>query len=183
MFTEFSVAEHLNKLKQTVSQTRHTQNAADLAKLNTLISKFSPEQQRALRRAISGTSLWLLHLKGIILTCPAPYEFKDGLAIRYLWHPADLPACCDSCGADFTLQHSMDCKNGGLVIQWHNEVRDCLGDISSEEWPSVIKQSIVREADPSSNDVDLKLDLGIRGVWSPQTEALFDIHITDTDAL
>ena len=36
------VPGHLSKLKQTVSQTRHTQNAADLAKLNTLISKFSP---------------------------------------------------------------------------------------------------------------------------------------------
>ena len=56
----------------------------------------------------------------------------NGLAIRYLRHPADLPACCDGCGADFTLQHGMDCKKGGLVIQRHNEVRDCLGDISSE---------------------------------------------------
>ena len=32
---------------------------------------------------------------------------------------------------------------------------DCLGDISSEVWPSVIKEPIVREADPSSNDVGL----------------------------
>ena len=77
----------------------------------------------------------------------------------------------------------MDCKKGGLVIQRHNEVRDCLGDISSEVWPSVIKEPIVRETDPSSNDVGLRLDLGVRGVWSPQTEALFDIHIIDTDAL
>ena len=49
----------------------------------------------------------------------------------------------------------MDCKKGGLEIQRHNEVRDCLGDISSEVWPSVIKEPIVREADPSSNDVGL----------------------------
>ena len=54
-------------------------------------------------------------------------------------------------------------------------MRDCLRDISSEVWPSVIKELIVREADPSSNDVGLRLDLGVRGVWSPQTEALFDI--------
>eukprot|EP00731_Ephydatia_muelleri_P009682 Em0005g268a len=63
----------------------------------------------------------------------------DGLAISYLRH---LFACCDGCGADFTLQHGMDCKKGGLVIQRHNEVRDCLGDISSEVWPSVIKEPI-----------------------------------------
>ena len=46
----------------------------------------------------------------------------------------------------------------------------------------MIKKQIVREADPSSNDVGLRLDLGVRGVWSPQTETLFDIRIIDTDA-
>ena len=56
-----------------------------------------------------------------------------------------------------------------------------MGDISSEVWPSVIKEPIVREADPSSNDVGLRLDLGVRGVWSPQTEVLFDIRIINTN--
>ena len=68
------------------------------------------------------------------------------------------------------------------MIQRHNEVRDCLGDISSEVWPSVIKKPIVKEADPSSNDVGLRVDLEVRGVWSPQTVTLFDIRIIDTDA-
>ena len=31
-------------------------------------------------------------------------------------------------------------------------------------------------------DGSLIADLGIRGVWSPQSEALFDIRVTDTDA-
>ena len=46
----------------------------------------------------------------------------------------------------------------------------------------MIKQPIVREADPSSNGVGLRLDLGVRGVWSPQIELLFDIRIMDSDA-
>ena len=59
-FREFSVAEHLSKLKETVSQACHTQNAADMAKLNILISTFSPECQRALRSAeTSDISSWL----------------------------------------------------------------------------------------------------------------------------
>ena len=29
---------------------------------------------------------------------------------------------------------------------------------------------------------DLIADLGIRGFWQPQTEALFDIRVVDTDA-
>ena len=35
-------------------------------------------------------------------------------------------------------------------------------------WLQVIKESVVREGDPASNDPDLHLDLGIRGVWQPQ---------------
>ena len=46
---------------------------------------------------------------------------------------------------------------------------------------SVIKEPIVRETDPSSNNVglSLRLDLGVRGVWSPQRRCL----IIDTDTL
>ena len=32
------------------------------------------------------------------------------------------------------------------------------------------------------DDGTLIADLGVRGVWSPQSEALFDIRVTDTDA-
>ena len=50
-------------------------------------------------------------------------------------------------------------------------------------WPSVFKEPVVREADPLQNDVGLRLDLGVREMWSNhQTEALFDIRIIDTDA-
>ena len=89
----------------------------------------------------------------------SPNEFRDGLAVCYLRHPADLPSCCDGCGAHFTLQHEMDCKKGGLVIQRYNEVRGCLGDMSSEVWPSVLKEPVVRETGPVSNY--LRLDLGV----------------------
>ena len=41
-----------------------------------------------------------------------------------------------------------------------------------------------RKGDPiaASNDPSLRLDLGIRGVWQPQVEALLDIRVIDTDA-
>ena len=50
-------------------------------------------------------------------------------------------------------------------------------------WPQVIREPAVREGDPASDDPGLHLDLGIRGVWQPQVEALFDIRMIDTDAL
>ena len=38
------------------------------------------------------------------------------------------------------------------------------------------------EGEPASDDPDLRLDLGIRDLWHPQLEALFDIRVIDTDA-
>ena len=43
-------------------------------------------------------------------------------------------------------------------------------------WPQVIKEPIVKEGDPAMNDP------GIRGVWQPQVEVLFDIQVVDTNA-
>ena len=112
----------------------------------------------------------------------APVQFRDGLALRYLRHLSNLPAKCDGCGANFTLQHALDCKKGRLVILRHNEIHDCIGNLASQVWPPVIKEPIVNEATATSSDPGLRLDLGIRGVWQPQVEALFDVRVIDTDA-
>ena len=81
----------------------------------------------------------------------------------------------------FNLQHARDCKKGGLVTLRHNEVRDALGDIASMAYKDVVREPIVREANDSLGMPALIADLGVRGVWQPQTE-LFDIRVVDTDA-
>ena len=43
-------------------------------------------------------------------------------------------------------------------------------------------EPIVRDADYQSGSSALVADLGVRGVWLPQAEALFDVRIVDTDA-
>ena len=80
------------------------------------------------------------------------------------------------------LQHALDCKTGGLVIQRHNEVRDCLGDMAAQVWSQVVREPIVKEADSKADGPGLRADLGIQGVWTPQVEALLDIKVIDTDA-
>ena len=52
-----------------------------------------------------------------------------------------------------------------------------LADVA---WGQVVKEPIVREATISTPA--LITDLAVRGVWTPQTEALFDIRVIDTDA-
>ena len=39
----------------------------------------------------------------------------------------------------------------------------------------------MREADSETGAPALVVDLAVHGVWSPQTEALFDIRVIDTD--
>ena len=79
-----------------------------------------------------------------------------------------------------SLDHFLSCKKGGLIIQRHNELHDAIGDLATPLWGQVRREPIVSEG--SVNDEGLVADLGIRGVWSPQTEALFDVRVCDTDA-
>ena len=109
-------------------------------------------------------------------------EFCDALANRYHQPLSKLPADCDGCGLEFTLQHALDCRKGGLMIQWHNEVRDVLGDLASIAFRDVIREPIVRYADPVRGLPALIADLSVRGVWAAKTKVLFDIHVMDTDA-
>lgn len=64
------------------------------------------------------------------------------------------------------MQHALDCMVGGLVIQRHNELALAI----------LLQRCgrIVREAEKNVGDSRLRLDLGVRGVWQPQAEALFD---------
>ena len=73
-------------------------------------------------------------------------EFRDALAMRYQRPLLRMPATCDGCGAAFNLEHALDCRKGGLVIQRHNEIRDALGDLASIAFRNVLKEPIVKEA-------------------------------------
>ena len=57
--------------------------------------------------------------------------------------------------------------------------------MAAQVWSQVVHEPIVKlkEADSKADGPGLKADLGIRGVWTPQVEALFDIKVIDTDAL
>ena len=86
------------------------------------------------------------------------------------------------CGHLFSLSHALSCRKGGLIIQRHNEIRDAIGDLASQVWSQVRREPVVRESDTDNESPTLVADLGVRGVWLPQSEALLDIRVIDTDA-
>ena len=130
-------------------------------KLDTILATLSPGRQHAIMRVDKGkTSSWPMTL--LLQICHfdlAPVQFREGLALSYLRHPSNAPAKRDGCGADFTLQHVLDCKKGGLVTLCHNEIHDLIGELASQVWPQVIKELIVNEATVATGDPGLRLDL------------------------
>jgi len=91
-----------------------------------------------------------------------------------------LPSVRNGCGASLSIEHAFDFHFGGLVSHRHNEVHDAFGDLASLVWSPVTKEPIV--CDNSADADTLIADLCVCGVWGPQTEALFDIRVVDTDA-
>ena len=71
------------------------------------------------------------------------------------------------------------CK-GSLVTQHHNEMRSILVDWAALVYRDVIHEPIVQEG--GDGVLAFIADLGIRGVWFPQMEALFDVRVTEGNA-
>ena len=64
-------------------------------------------------------------------------EFRDGLALCYNKPLLALPGVCDGCGKSFSLDHGLNCPNGGNIIRRHNEVRDVAGQLASMAYSHV----------------------------------------------
>ncbi len=69
-----------------------------------------------------------------------------------------------------------------MVLLRHNEIRDALGDLAGLVRRDIKREPFVREANVAEGIPALVADLGVRGVWQHQADALFDIRVIDTDA-
>ena len=56
------------------------------------------------------------------------HEFRDAVKLHYDWPIPECPSIY-VCGANFSVDHAMVCKRGGLVIQPHNEVHDLEAEL------------------------------------------------------
>ena len=111
-----------------------------------------------------------------------PEEFRDSMACRYAKTPQALQAWCDGCGGAFDMNHALDCKNGGLVYQRHNELRDENIDLNRKAgFSQVISEPIIEYADENGFG-EKRGDWSVRGFWVSQRVAVFDTRIFNAHA-
>ena len=51
-----------------------------------------------------------------------------------------------------------------------------------DTYKEVVRELVLTESDDAQNIPALMADLSVRGVWQPQTVALLDVRVIDTDA-
>ena len=147
--TEFSLADHVINLKESRLDGRSCLDRLERERFEEVFRDLGTREKRAVLRGVEGKiSNWLnvipLYEHQFDLS---PVEFRDAISLRYGRQLLGLPAYCDGCGDNFSIQHALDCKKGGLVIQRHNEIRDSLGEVCAMVFSEVVREPVVREAD------------------------------------
>ena len=117
-----------------------------------------PEQTKtpADLAAEKGASSWLtfIPVKDVDFTLTNG-EFKDAIHTRNDWQISETPSAC-VCGVVFDVDHPMVCRQGGFIIQRHNELRDLeaqmlkmvCNDVQIEPVPQEINGEVLK---PSTN--------------------------------
>ena len=132
---------------------------------------------------LKGASAWLTSLplksEGYVLN---KREFFDALALRYRWNLKYLPTRC-VCGKQFSMDHAMQCLNGGYVIRRHDRIRDIFAKLLDGVAHGV---EIEPRLQPLSGEVlrtganveeGARLDFAGKGFWQQCEMAYFDVKV------
>ena len=92
-----------------------------------------------------------------------------------------LPSC-NGCGQLITTSHALDCRKGGLVVQRHSKICDTIYDLTSLVFNQDTREPVIQDRSDDPQQEALVADIKARGVWQPQTTAIFDIRVIDSDA-
>ena len=130
-----------------------------------------------------GASIWLTSLPlrefGFRLN---KQQFEDALCLRYNLPLKDVPRRC-ACGADYSIDHCLSCKNGGYVSIRHNAVRDTTSEILKEVCKDVRVEPallpVTGEDLPAGSNVSdgARADVSALGFWMPLSRAFFDVRV------
>ena len=110
--------------------------------------------------------------------------FRNVLAHRYGWLPANTPTSC-ACGAAFSVEQALSCPKGGFPSIRHNEIRDYTAyllsaichNVSTEPHLQPITGEVPTSASANFQD-GARLDVAADGFWGSRFErAFFDVKV------
>ena len=110
--------------------------------------------------------------------------FRDAIALRYGWTPADLPTSC-VCGSRFSVEHALSCPRGAFPIIRHNEIRDLTASVLTEVCHDVrvepdlqpITDETMTAATANTSD-GARLDIAMNRFWGGRFERTFvDVRV------
>jgi hypothetical protein len=138
--------------------------------------------------------MWLstipTHFNGSVL---GNEEFHDGIRLRYMKAPDNLPIKCNRCNSEFSVGHAHQCKKGCLVTRRHDEINYELANLMQlafkksvvQAGPQVFNGSSATTSNNPSPIVDAsgeRGDLLVRGFWENGMDAIINVCCVDTDA-
>ena len=122
---------------------------------------------------------------------------------EYGINTSDLQFHCDGCGSAFSLCHTLDCQNGGLIMAHQNELHDGVVNLAEKFFtPAHVRNNYkiftgravqgreTKEKEkgkcteaPPPEEVEEKEDLLIRDLWTQGTESIHVMRVVNTDAV
>ena len=93
-----------------------------------------------------------------------------------------LPVKC-VCGKAFTIDHAMQCVNGGFIHKRHDKIRDIVAKLLNEVAydvriePPLEPLTGEQLPDTANGDLEARLDVAARGFWQDGAMAFFDVRV------
>ena len=132
-----------------------------------------------------GASIWLTSLPiadhSFHLSKAA---FRNALSLRYGWTPLRLHSHC-SCGASFTVDHTLLCPCGGFPTIRHNELRDMCAELLTETCHDVCIEPVLHPLSGEEMSMataaigdDAHPDIAASRFWGGRFQrTFFDVHV------
>ncbi|BES95058.1 Hypothetical protein NTJ_07867 [Nesidiocoris tenuis] len=176
---QLDTVEHEEQVRRTLAAARQQRMRTDQERSNIILEALP---FRSVRRIVDGNaSQWL---SAIPLTADnldlSPTQFRDALSMRYGRDPTGLPAMCDGCGENFSLNHALNCKRGGQVKRGHDQIRDSVAAMAKLAWRGVTVEPVMQEGDDGLPG--LVADIQVHGVWDRERASFFDTRVINADA-
>ena len=172
---------HTQCVHQASTKARKARVEEETGTVETAVTAARPAAKRRLERIRRTGACWSLvpnKLNGITMTKD---EFFDNVRLRYGWKPVGLCERCDGCNTPFMVEHALECKKGGLVMQRHDNTRDEAGALAAmalttshltykpfmyhgRDVPVTLRADEVQDAAATEED-DVWGDVAIHGLW------------------